>query len=208
MIKNIIFDFGNVLIRWDPRFLYRRYFNTEVELEKFMQNEWKDEWNENLDKGISLAQNMQLMSEKYPQHRTYIEAFHLHWQDALGGVIQESVELLYNLQRAGYATYGLTNWSAETFAIVRTQYPFFGTFRGIVVSGEERVCKPSAEIFRILLQRYQLNATECVLLDDRKENIEGAHYAGLNAILFTSAQEAREALHTLTQGQPQGSITF
>jgi 2-haloacid dehalogenase len=194
--RNIIFDFGNVLIEWDPRRIFRDMIPAE-ELESFMQNVWKDEWNGNLDRGVSLAENERSMKEKYPQHSRYIAAYHARWYDSLGEENQESVALLSQLQRAGYSTYGLSNWSAETFPVTRRQHPFFNSFDGIVLSGEEKVCKPDPRIYAILLERYRLHPRQCIFIDDRQENLDAAEKMGITPILFTSAARVRAELESL-----------
>jgi 2-haloacid dehalogenase len=194
--KSIIFDFGNVLIEWNPRKIFRDMVPAE-ELEDFMQNVWKDEWNNNLDSGVSLADNERDMKEKYPQHARYIAAYHARWYESLGDENRESVTLLARLQSAGYATYGLSNWSAETFPVTRKAHPFFNSFNGIVLSGEEKVCKPNPQIYAILLERYKLLPAQCVFIDDRQENLDTAKEMGITTILFTSAAQAYEELKRL-----------
>ncbi|GHT74391.1 hydrolase [Bacteroidia bacterium] len=195
-IKNIIFDFGNVFIEWNPRNLFRKLV-PEQELETFMQTVWRDEWNDNLDRGVLLADNMRDMLAKYPQHSKYIIAYHERWVESLGAANKDTIALLADLQAAGYATYGLSNWSAETFPIARKAHPFFDTLNGIVVSGEENVCKPDLRIYNILLERYHLQPAECVFIDDRQENIDAAQRLGISTILFKDAAQARTALKSL-----------
>ncbi|GHT13516.1 haloacid dehalogenase [Bacteroidia bacterium] len=192
-IKNIIFDFGNVFIDWNPRYLFRKMIPAQ-ELENFMQTVWHDEWNDNLDSGISLADNMKNMQAKYPQHSQYIAAYHERWAESLGEVNKDTVALLADLQAAGYATYGLSNWAAETFPLARNANPFFETLDGIVVSGYEKVCKPDPRIYNILLERYHLQAQESVFIDDRQENIDTAQRLGIATILFKNVEQVRAAL--------------
>ncbi|MDR0711318.1 MAG: HAD family phosphatase [Prevotellaceae bacterium] len=196
MIKSIIFDFGNVLIEWDPRRIFREMVPAE-ELDSFMQNVWKEEWNNNLDSGVPLADNERKLKQKYPQHSSYIAAFHARWYDSLGEENRESVALLTRLQNAGYTTYGLSNWSAETFPVARKAHPFFSSFNGIVLSGEEKVCKPNPQIYAILLERYKLLPNQCVFIDDRQENLNTAKEMGITPILFTSAAQVREELRRI-----------
>lgn len=195
MFENIIFDFGNVLIDWNPRRIFQKIVPAE-ELESFMRSVWKEEWNNNLDSGISFADNERNLKKKYPQHSKYIAAFHAHWRNGLGEENKESIALLAHLQSAGYATYGLSNWSAETFPTAREAHPFFNSFDGIVLSGEEKVCKPNPKIYAILLKRYNLLPEQCVFIDDRQENLDTAKELGITTILFTSAEQVREALKT------------
>jgi 2-haloacid dehalogenase len=193
MIKNIIFDFGNVFIEWNPRRIFRQIIS-EKDLDNFMQTVWNEEWNNNLDKGITFAENEKILSEKYPQHSEYITYFHAHWYESLGEENPESLALLAGLQQAEYATYGLTNWSAETFPPTVEKHPFFHTFTGIVLSGEEKVRKPDPKIYQILLERYRLLPEECVFIDDRQENLDTAHESGIETILFENAGQVRNDL--------------
>jgi 2-haloacid dehalogenase len=160
-----------------------------------MQTVWNDDWNNNLDSGISFIENQEILSEKYPQHSEYIKVFHQHWYDSLGEENPASIALLTDLQQAGYATYGLTNWSAETFPPTKEIHPFFDTFTGIVISGNEKVRKPHPEIYRILLERYHLQPQECIFIDDRQENLDTARQLGIDTILFQTAEQVRKDLN-------------
>jgi 2-haloacid dehalogenase len=195
-IKNIIFDFGNVFIEWNPRNIFRKA-SSDKEVEYIMQNVYSEEWNNNLDRGITFAENEMSLCERYPQHSEYIKAFHTHWYESLGEENPESVTLLSDLQKASYKTYGLSNWSAETFPPTRKAHPFFNTLDGIILSSEVKVCKPNPEIYRILLDRYGLLPEESVFIDDRQENVDAAKNLGIYAILFRTAQQVRKDLNNL-----------
>jgi 2-haloacid dehalogenase len=195
-MKALIFDFGNVFIGWNPRNIFRSVVPEEA-LDSFMQTVWSEDWNNNLDRGVTFADNLKNLQAQYPQHSRYIAAFHEHWYDSLGEENAESLALLADLQRAGYPTYGLSNWSAETFPATRKAHPFFDTFQGIVLSSEVKVCKPDPRIYRILLERYHLNPAQCVFIDDRQENIDTARELGIATVLFRSAAQVREELYQL-----------
>jgi len=196
MIRNIIFDFGNVFIEWDPRRIFKQTVPAE-RLEGFMQTVWREEWNNNLDQGMSFADNGKRLSVEEPQHGEYIRFFHEHWYDSLGDENPESLAILRELNSAGYHTYGLSNWSAETFPPTRKAHPFFNELHGIVISGEVGVCKPNPEIYRILLNRYNMQPEECVFIDDRQENLLPAHRMGMATVQFRSAAQVRQELKKL-----------
>ena len=193
MIKNVIFDFGNVFIEWNPRRIFRQII-PEKDIENFMQTVWRDEWNSNLDSGISFVENERILLAKYPQYKEYILYYLQHWYESLSDEYPESVALLTEVQQAGYATYGLSNWPAETFPPTMEKHPFFKTLKGIVLSGEERVCKPDPKIYQILLQRYRLLPEECVFIDDRQENLDTAQQLGIETILFRTVEQVRKEL--------------
>jgi 2-haloacid dehalogenase len=194
MIKNIIFDFGNVFIEWNPRNVFRKAYSGE-KVEYIMQNVYRETWNNNLDRGLTFVENEKILRAESPQHSEYIRTFHEHWYESLGDENSESVALLAGLQQAGYKTYGLSNWSAETFPPTRKAHPFFNTFDGILLSSEVKVCKPDPAIYKILLERYQLLPEESVFIDDRQENLDTARRLGMETVLFETAGQVREALN-------------
>ena len=179
-IKNIIFDFGGVLIDWNPRYLYRSYFQTEEEMEYFLANICTGEWNVQQDAGRPFAEGVALLQAQHPEYAEAIAIYDTRWNEMIGGAIQENVNLLRELKSQGYHIYGLTNWSAAQFPGVRAQYDFFELMDGIVVSGEEHLIKPDIRIYQTLLNRYHLKADECLFIDDSLANLEGAKRAGLH----------------------------
>ena len=197
-IENIIFDFGGVLVDWNPRYLYRDYFRNEREMEFFLENVCTGEWNSELDRGRTFDEGIRLLLPQYPQYAEAIRLYRDGWEKMLGGEIKSSVELLKTLKDAGYSVYGLTNWSAETFPIAYGKYDFFRLFDGIVVSGEEKVAKPDPKIFEILLERYHLKAENCIFMDDSAANVAAAEALGFNAILFDNVDNVKSRIAALT----------
>lgn len=115
----------------------------------------------------------------------------------LDGEIAGSVQILKELLAKGYTVYGLTNWSHETFPLAFDQFVFLQTLHGIVVSGVEKLIKPNPAIFHLLLNRYKLQAADCIFIDDNALNIESARALGLHAIHFKSPELLRSELQTL-----------
>lgn len=183
-IKNIVFDFGGVLVDWNPRHLYRNYFKDEKQMEYFLANICTNEWNAEHDRGRSFDEGVRILTEKFPQYAELIRLYRDKWDVMLKGALPESVELLWQLKSEGYKLYGLTNWSAETFPVACARFDFFRWFDGIVVSGEEKLIKPDPAIFELLLSRYGLKAEETVFIDDGPANVETARHLGFNAIHF------------------------
>ena len=181
--ENVIFDFGGVLVDWNPRYLYRDYFEDESEMENFLRSVCTDEWNVEQDRGRSLAEGTRLLQDKFPEFHSLIQLYYDKWEVMLHGDIPETVSLLYKLKEK-YKLYGLTNWSAETITIAYERFPFFREFNGIVVSGEEKMIKPDKQLYHLLLDRYNLNAGNTIFIDDNIKNIKAAEEMGMNAIHF------------------------
>ena len=119
-IDTIIFDLGGVLIDWNPRYVYRKIFKTEQEVEWFLTNVTTPEWNENQDAGYPLHKATQELIAKHPEWEPEIKAYYGRWLEMLGEDIHETVQILRQLKQTGkYKLYALTNWSAETFPHVR-----------------------------------------------------------------------------------------
>lgn len=182
-IKNIVFDFGGVLVDWNPKYLYRKVFDTEAEIDYFLKNICNSDWNVQQDAGRSLDVATQVLQEKYPEYSDQIAMYYGRWEEMLGGLIESNVDILRNL-KGNYKLYGLTNWSAETLPIAKRMYDFFEVFDGIVVSGEEKLVKPDEKIYIILLERYGINAVESLYIDDSYDNIVTANRLGFKTVHF------------------------
>jgi 2-haloacid dehalogenase len=191
----IVFDFGGVLVDWNPRYLYRKLFpGDEAGMERFLEEIGFTEWNVHQDRGRSFKEAVEVHSARFPHRADLIRAYRERWEESVSGPISGSVELLEGLKRAGYALHGLSNWSAETFPLARARFPFFGHFETILLSGEVRLAKPDPAIFRVLLERLGRKAQECVFIDDSAANIEAASALGFDAIHFKSAAQVKSAL--------------
>jgi 2-haloacid dehalogenase len=181
MIRNIVFDFGGVLVDWNPEYLFKDVFSDKLELENFLENVCTPDWNVEQDAGRPLSEAIRILQERHPHYRNEIRLFYDEWTTMLGGPIKQNVALLKTL-KANYRLFGLTNWSAETFPIAYDLYSFFGDFEGIVVSGEEKLVKPDARIYLLLLERYGLDAKECLFIDDNLQNIHAATALGFHIV--------------------------
>lgn len=194
MIRNIIFDFGAVLVDWNPHYVYDPYFGDPEKATWFIENICTAAWNKELDGGKPFSQGVAELSAQYPEWAPEIELYHRNWKKMMGGAIPGMYDLVADLKQAGYGIYGLTNWASETFYTIVDDYPVFSLLDGMVVSGDVRLLKPDAAIFNCLLDKYGLKAEESVFIDDNAENVDGAIAAGLSAIRFTGAAALREEL--------------
>ncbi|HFK5584274.1 TPA: HAD family hydrolase [Elizabethkingia anophelis] len=193
IIKNIIFDFGGVLMDWNPKYLYQNVFNSEEEMNFFLDNIATLKWNTEQDRGRSFQEATEILQNQYPEFSKEIALYYSQWPVMLKGTIEENVSILRNLH-GRYQLYGLTNWSAESFPYAYKNYDFFSLFNGIVVSGEEKLIKPDERIYELLLNRYNLNASECLFIDDNYENIRTAQAMDFNTIHLTPHTNLKEEL--------------
>lgn len=183
MIKNVIFDFGGVLMDWNQRHFYRNYFKDDEKMEFFLENIATDAWNAEQDRGRTLREGTELLVAEHPSWETEIRAFYDNWTTMLKGDIPENVAALRALAETDLELFGLTNWSAETFPYALAHYDFFELFKGkIVVSGTEKLIKPDPKIWQVLIERYNLLPEESIFIDDNAKNIEVAKSLGFYTI--------------------------
>jgi 2-haloacid dehalogenase len=185
IIKNIVFDFGGVLVDWNPRYLYKDLFDDRREMEDFLSTVCTDHWNIQQDAGRSLAEGTEILQKQFPKQSAMIQRFYDDWEVMLRDSIPENTKLLSEFDRDKYRLFGLTNWSGETFPIALKRFGFFQEFEGIVVSGDEKMIKPDKEIYLLLLSRYKLNAEDSIFIDDNLNNIIAAKSLGFHTIHYT-----------------------
>ena len=197
-IKNIIFDFGGVVMDWNPRYFFKDYFNDDEKMEYFLKNIATDEWNIEQDRGRSLADRTDFQVEKHPEWEKELRAYYDNWTMMLKSDIPENVEILRKLEHSKYELFGLTNWSAETFPFALENYDFLKIFKDkIVVSGAEKMINPDPEIWNILLERYQIKAEESVFIDDNFKNIEIKKKLGFICVHIKENTDLKKELRNL-----------
>jgi HAD superfamily hydrolase (TIGR01509 family) len=189
-----VFDVGNVLLHWDPRLLYRKLFTDEAKVEWFLREVCSPSFNLELDGGRPFSEAIAELTGRFPDYAEEIRAYDDRWLETTQGLMMDSVEILQTLRSNGVRNYAITNFSAEKFSLVRAIYPILAGFDGIVVSGEDYVVKPDPAIYHLLLDRYGLDATDCLFIDDSTKNVAAARAVGMHAHLFESASGLRAEL--------------
>jgi 2-haloacid dehalogenase len=198
LINTLVFDLGGVLIDWNPVYVYKTIFGNEQQMNWFFQNICTSEWNEEQDAGRTLKEATDLLIAKFPEHEVNIRIYYDRWEDMLAGPIHETVEILRQLKfNTTHRLYALTNWSAETFPVALQKYEFLHWFDGIVVSGEEKTRKPFQQIYRTLIERFQINPSSTVYTDDSLRNIAPAKELGFHTIHFQSPPQLKLELKNL-----------
>lgn len=189
-LRNVILDFGGVLIDWNPHYLYDAYFNSPEKASWFLANICPIEWNMEMDKGKPFAEGIAERSAIYPEWSREIAMYFTGWIRMIGEEIPGMYQLECDLKAASYKLYGLTNWSSETFCQVRHKR-IFGILDGMVVSAEENLLKPDPAIYQTLLNCWNLVPEECLFVDDNLANVRGARAVGIPALQFTGADALR-----------------
>lgn len=197
MIRNIIFDFGKVLVDYNFHNFLRSIFDTDEEAEKFHSLVCSEAFVARCDKGDeTFPEIIRRTQEQHPEWRAQLDEFRDRQMDALVGEVPGMREMLTQLRSRGFRLFGLTNWSAEVYQVME-KYDILQMLEGTVVSSDEHIIKPDAAIYRILCDRFSLVPDECLFIDDRQTNVDGAIKAGLHAIRFTDAASLASSLATV-----------
>lgn len=197
MIKNIIFDLGNVLLKFKPHEFLLRFTPDKEYIDQFVSKVTRSKTWLELDRGTNSLKNARtIFLTKYPQEKEFIQLFFDQWMDMLTP-IEENIEILKELKESGFKTYILSNFIKETFSYVSSKYSFFSLFDGQIISGVENVIKPEKAIYELLLSRYNLAPEESLFIDDVLFFLKPAKKLGMKTIWNRPETDLREELKKL-----------
>jgi 2-haloacid dehalogenase len=188
----VVFDVGNVLYDWNPRFLYERLIEDDRALDAFLRDVATKEWHFQHDAGRPFAETSAELSAEYPEFADHIAVWGPRFHEQIPNMLSGMAALVEELDAAGVPLYAITNFSGEFWPPFRDrEAAIFDRFRDIVVSGDEKLTKPDAAIYHLALERFGLQAGEAVFVDDREDNIAGAEAVGITGLLFTDSPTLR-----------------
>lgn len=196
-ITAIIFDFGNVFVKWDPHGVYKRFFPSPEAVDSFLKEIRFMEWNALQDAGRSFKDGIADLSMQFPQYAGLIQAYDTYWEESITEVLFGTIEIARNLKSAGWDLYLLSNFSAETFPLMQKRYEFLQLFDQMIISGEHKLIKPDPAIYQLTLQKIKREAHECLFIDDSPSNIEAARKLGFHTIHFKSPEQLDVELKNL-----------
>jgi 2-haloacid dehalogenase len=195
--RAVLFDVGNVIVRWDPRTLYAKLIPDPAALDRFLDEICPLSWHAEADRGRPFADNIAERVALYPEYEPLIRAWWDRWLEMFSGAIPETEAAIEALHARGVAMHGLTNMSTEAWPLVRTMSPAFDRLEVVVVSGAERLIKPDPAIFRLACERTGLAPKEMLFIDDSPPNIEAAQALGFHVHHFTDPAALRPQLASM-----------
>lgn len=194
MIKNLIFDFGKVLICYDYTSFLKTIFDDEDERLRFEEIFCSEEFVQRCDLGVdSFIDIIKESQTLYPHWEKQLQEFYDRQLDAMTTEMPGMRDLLTRLKAEGYRLYGLTNWSDAVYDVIG-KFDILCLLDDRLVSSEELLIKPDVAIYNRLCEKFGLVKEECLFTDDKQPNIDGAKAAGMQAVLFTDARQFEEDL--------------
>ncbi|MEU2201167.1 HAD family phosphatase [Isoptericola sp. NPDC019482] len=193
-VSTVVFDFGNVLVGWDPYGAFPR--RTRAEVDAWMEEIDFPAFNLAQDAGRSWADARGTLADR-PHLVPLLDEYVAGFADTLTGPVPGSAELVEELRAAGVRLLGLTNWSAELFAHAADAAPATTRMEHVVVSGRVGLAKPDPAIFRHLADTHDVDPSRTVFVDDSAANVAAARELGFHGVRFTDAPALRAALRGL-----------
>jgi len=193
MIKNIVFDVGNVIVYWDSRRAFTGDYD-EATIDQWYQEIDFDLRNDLADRGIGWGEQMQQLEKEGKVDQKWIDMgyhYEKNWKRTIWGQVPGTKELIDELKQKGYKVYLLSNWTKEFWTELGELIPFKNDLDGEVISSIEKQIKPEPEIYQTLLNRYQLKPEETVFADDRVKNIKAGQDLGIEGYVFDTADGFR-----------------
>lgn len=192
MYKNIIFDMGNVLIMFYPEKTLQKYLSNKHEVDLILDVFYNSTEYRQVDRGVlTYEEVISALADKLPKHLIELLMF-LYVENCFGKtqmpVFSQMYELIIDLKANGYKVYLLSNAGVD-FYDYAPDIPAISLMDGKIISSDYKLLKPEPEIYSMLFEKYDLNASECIFIDDVWENIDGAKQCGMDGICFNSSLE-------------------
>ena len=197
MIRNIVFDLGQVLLSYDPRKYLEKLHPDPNRRELLLNGVFRSQSWLDLDQGlIDEAEAFQRMSasiQSFPEDVQYpLE----HWDEMLVPM-EETIGLLQRLKEQHYGLFLISNFHMRAYDRVYRRYSFFRLFGGILISSHVKLLKPDPAIYNRLLKDFSLAAGTCLFIDDTPANVAGAQSVGMAGLVFQDAQQLERDLRSM-----------
>ena len=186
-VEAVVFDVGRVLIEWDLRLIYRDAIPDPAQRDWFVANVVTPEWHFQHDAGRPLAEMLPELKAEFPDHAPLIDAYATRFNETIPGAVPGSLELVERLGDAGVPLFAITTFGHEFWEGFRPTQPIFDRFRGIIVSGTEKLMKPDPAIYRLAIERFGIDPSGALFIDDVAHNIAGAESVGFAGHRFIDA---------------------
>ena len=188
-IQKVIFDVGQVLVKFNPRNLFIKILKDEEKVDFFLKNICTWEWHIQQDLIYDTSKAAEPVIKKYPEYKEAIEAFYGRFLEMIDSVHQENVDLALNLKQKGYPIYLLSNFPGDQFEKYRLQNSFLDEFDDRIISGDVGLAKPDIKIYQLAIKKFNLNPEESLFIDDKIENTKGAEQLGIKTIQLQKPED-------------------
>ncbi len=193
MLKNLVFDFGNVLVVFKPEEHLRQYVQSDEEAMELRNLIWESKPWKDADIGLCGRQEtFERLCEMYPEKTDLLEKILFECSEWLT-IPQQVKDTIRKLQAAGYNLYYISNTNPMDYETMMKNHAILHELKGGLASYQEKMLKPDPAIYQLLLDRYQLKAEECLFVDDMAVNTASAEKVGYRTLTLTTGAATLEA---------------
>lgn len=194
MQKTVIFDLGNVLVKWDPDMILQRFTPDPLEREQYRAVFFSQTWLA-MDAGLIEYDNaLKLFSLLLNKPLSEMERFMQIVRESLEP-LPLALDLLHDLAKQNVDLICISNMPLHAYAYLRKRYDYWHLFRGIVISAEVQLLKPHLGIFQQTIEQYQLDPNHTLFIDDSPANIEAAQKCGISGVCYQNDQTGIEQVY-------------
>ncbi len=193
-VVGVLWDVGNVIVRWDPRTLYSKIFEEPADRDRFLSHVCTLAWHAETDRGLPAAENTARLIARFPQHEAEIRAWWDRWDEMFSGAIEETAWAMEALAERGVPQFGLTNMAGPVWPTIEPMAPACRHLKAVVVSGDEGLIKPEPAIYRLACDRAGLEPAQLLFVDDSRANIDAADALCFRTLHFTDPALLKPAL--------------
>jgi 2-haloacid dehalogenase/putative hydrolase of the HAD superfamily len=193
-VVGVLWDVGNVIVRWDPRTLYSKIFEEPADRDRFLSHVCTLAWHAETDRGLPADENTARLIARFPQHEAEIRAWWDRWDEMFSGAIEETAWAMEALAERGVPQFGLTNMAGPVWPTIEPMAPACRHLKAVVVSGDEGLIKPEPAIYRLACERAGLEPAQLLFVDDSRANIDAADALGFRTLHFTDPALLKPAL--------------
>ncbi len=189
-LKAVVFDVGNILIRWDPDVMLTTYFSNSHDYAVFLDTTRLMWMNLEFDAGRPFADGIAALVAAFPHYEAPLRAFDARWNECVLHAIDDNVATLNALKNAGHMVHAITNFAREKFDIARARFPFLNDFGHTLVSADVGLIKPDYRIYHRFVRDVGLKPEELLFVDDSAVNIAAAKAVGYQVFHMPNADKA------------------
>ena len=197
MIKNIVFDFGGVLVQYDFLTFFAKILGSKEDATCFMQKVLSEKVNNEMDLELhEFSYYIEQQKRLWPEYAEALDIFDKHYIDVFTRETDGIRDLMLSLKAHGYRLLGLSNWSSRVYDVIN-KFDIFNLIEDSLISKDVHQLKPNKDIYESFLNKFDVKAAECVFIDDKPENIEGCKTVGMNGIVFKNSNQLKHELDKL-----------
>ena len=197
MIKNIVFDFGGVLVQYDFLTFFAKILGSKEDATCFMQKVLSEKVNNEMDLELhEFSYYIEQQKRLWPEYAEALDIFDKHYIDVFTCETEGIRDLMLSLKAKGYRLLGLSNWSSRVYEVM-DKFDIFNLIEDSLISKDVHQLKPNKDIYESFLNKFHVEADECVFIDDKPENIEGCKTVGMNGIVFKNSKQLKQELDKL-----------